>query len=41
MLPALPTRLTHADDPAAKQQWLHALGWWCEDGEKLAAIDVM
>ncbi len=30
-----------ADDPAAKQQWLHALGWWCQDGERLAAIDAM
>lgn len=32
---------TAADDPSAKQQWLHALGWWCQDGEKLAAIDAM
>ncbi|PSC67060.1 testis-expressed sequence 2 -like, partial [Micractinium conductrix] len=30
-----------ADDPASKQQWLHALGWWCQDSERLAAIDAM
>ena len=30
-----------ADDPAAKQQWVHALGWWCQDGERLRAVEAM
>ncbi len=29
------------DDPNSKQQWLHALGWWCQDGEKLRAVELM
>ncbi|KAL4449510.1 hypothetical protein ABPG77_007154 [Micractinium sp. CCAP 211/92] len=41
LLEGEPAFFLWADDPAAKQQWLHALGWWCQDGERLAAIDAM
>ena len=37
----LPPHPCATDDPASKQQWLHALGWWCQDSERLAAIDAM
>jgi hypothetical protein len=30
-----------ADDPASKQQWQHALGWWCQDADKLRAVEAM
>lgn len=37
----LPCSAPPADDPASKQQWLHALGWWCQDAEKLRAVEAM
>eukprot|EP00887_Chlorella_sp_A99_P003929 scaffold11.g3929.t1 len=30
-----------ADEPASKQQWLHALRWWCEGGERVRAIEAL
>ena len=28
-----------ASDPAAKQQWLHALSYWCRGGERLRSVE--
>jgi hypothetical protein len=31
-----------AEDPASKQQWYHALAWWCEGGqERGTAVEVL
>lgn len=29
---SLPSIALPAEDPASKQQWYHALSWWCEGG---------